>query len=396
MKHEIDHLLKDALSYKEEPDDRLNQRIIKTVQQKERAHMDKNSNRIRVPAAALLAALVIFAGSATVYAAWKYLTPDQVAEVAEDLKLAEAFRGEDAVAVNEVQECGKYRITLLGIVSGKNLSQYISTDYAGNLQDNRTYVVTAIENADGTKRPDTSDDDYGKDPFLVSPLIQGLNPKDYNIITMNGSYFEMVEDGIQYRIAECDNVEMFADREIYLCVSDGNFYNIEAYQYDENSGVISRNESYQGVNALFTLPFDQEKADKQAAEEYLKTLQSELSGQEAKEEESISEESLCNKVSKEVSEWKLADFNEKTKLITEIEIAPNAKGAFEYDYTIGENGMGSSGTIMPEFISERDEEGLAKVRSVRSGDDEDTAYIETYTLQDNGRLILRTYQYTER
>ncbi len=58
--------------------------------------------------------------------------------------------------------------------------------------------------------------------------------------------------------------------------------------------------------------------------------------------------------------------------------------------------MGSSGTIMPEFISERDEEGLAKVRSVRSGDDEDTAYIETYTLQDNGRLILRTYQYTER
>lgn len=358
--------------------------------------MDKNSNRIRVPAVALLAALVIFAGSATVYAAWKYLTPDQVAEVAEDLKLAEAFRGKDAVAVNEVQECGKYRITLLGIVSGKNLSQYISTDYAGNLQDNRTYVVTAIENADGTKRPDTSDDDYGKDPFLVSPLIQGLNPKDYNIITMNGSYFEMVEDGIQYRIAECDNVEMFADREVYLCVSDGSFYNIEAYQYDESSGVISRNESYQGVNALFTLPFDQEKADKQAAEEYLKTLQSELSGQEAKEEESISEESLCNKVSKEVSEWKLADFNEKTKLITEIEIAPNAKGAFEYDYTIGENGMGSSGTIMPEFISERDEEGLAKVRSVRSGDDEDTAYIETYTLQDNGMLILRTYQYTER
>ena len=177
MKHEIDHLLKDALSYKEEPDDRLNQRIIKTVQQKERAHMDKNSNRIRVPAAALLAALVIFAGSATVYAAWKYLTPDQVAEVAEDLKLAEAFRGEDAVAVNEVQECGKYRITLLGIVSGKNLSQYISTDYAGNLQDNRTYVVTAIENADGTKRPDTSDDDYGKaaDSGIESQRLQYYN-----------------------------------------------------------------------------------------------------------------------------------------------------------------------------------------------------------------------------
>ena len=159
MKHDIDQLLKNALSSKEEPDDRLNQRIINKVQQKERENMGKYNNRIRIPAAALLAALVIFVGSATVYAAWKYLTPDQVAEVAEDLKLADAFRGEDAVAINEVQEYGKYRITLLGTVSGKNLSQYISEDYTGNLEDNRTYVVTAIENADGTKRPDTSDDD---------------------------------------------------------------------------------------------------------------------------------------------------------------------------------------------------------------------------------------------
>lgn len=396
MKHDMDQLLKNALSYKEEPDERLNQRIIKIVQQKEREHMGKNNNRIRVPAAALLAALVIFAGSATVYAAWKYLTPDQVAEVAQDSKLADAFRGGDAVSVNEVQECGKYRITLLGIVSGKNLSQYISEDYARNLEDDRTYVVTAIENADGTKRPDTSDDDYGKDPFFVSPLIQGLNPKDYNIITMNGGYFEMVEDGIQYRIAECDNVEIFADREVYLCVSDGNFYNIEAYQYDESNGLISRNESYQGVNALFTLPLDPKKADKQAAEEYLKNLQSELSGQEEDEKESNSEGNLCNKVSREVSEWKLADFNEKTKLVTEIEVAPNEKGEFEYDYAITENGMASSGTIMPEFIAERDQEGFAKVRTVTSGEDEDTAYIETYTLQDNGKLMIRTYQYTER
>lgn len=395
MKHDIDQLLKNALSSKEEPDDRLNQRIIKKVQQKERENMGKNNNRIRIPAAALLAALVIFAGSATVYAAWKYLTPDQVAEVAEDSKLADAFRGEDAVAINEVQEYGKYRITLLGTVSGKNLSQYISEDYAGNLEDNRTYVVTAIENADGTKRPDTSDDDYGKDPFLVSPLIQGLNPKDYNIVTMNGGYFEMVEDGIQYRIAECDNVEIFADRKIYLCVSDGSFYNIEAYQYDENSGDISRNESYQGVNALFTLPLDQKKADQQAAAEYLKNMQSELSGQTDEEEDSLSEENLCDKISKEVSEWKLADFSEKTELVKEIELTPNAEGEFEYDYTIGESGMASAGTIMPETIAERDEDGLAKIRTIMSGE-ENTVYIETYTLQDNGKLMIRTFQYTER
>lgn len=310
MKYDMDELLRNALSSKTEPQERLNQDIIRKIQGKERQTMSKK-NRLKVPAVAALAILVLTAVSVTGYAAWKYLTPHQVAEVAEDEGLAAAFQSEEAVVVNETQENGSYRITLLGIVSGKNLSKYLIEDEAGNISEDRTYVVTAIENADGTPRPNTSDDNYGEDPFFVSPLIQGLNPAFYNIVTMGGAYFEMVQDGIQYRIAECDNVEKFADRPVYLCVSDGTFYNNEAYRYDENSGEISRNESYAGVNALFVLPLDEGKANKEEAEAYLKSLEGELNGEKDDSEEETSvenEESEITDQEEELSEiWKEAD-----------------------------------------------------------------------------------------
>lgn len=73
---------------------------------------------------------------------------------------------------------------------------------------------------------------------------------------MSGAYGEMGEDGILYRLLECNNVENLAD-ELYICVSDGVFYNARAYQYDETTGEISRNEAYEGLNALFVLSMEE-------------------------------------------------------------------------------------------------------------------------------------------
>lgn len=403
MKCDMEQLLKKALSSKEEPDDWLNQRIIQKIQEKESKTMSEKNRRLRIPAAAMIAAAVIVAGSASAYAAWRYLTPEQVAQTAEDQKLAEAFQGEDAVAVNEVQEYGNYRITLLGIVSGKNLSQYEGWDENGNILDDRTYVVTAIENLDGTPRPDTSEESYGEDPFFVSPLIEGLNPAIYNSVTMNGGYSEMVEDGIQYRIAECNNVEMFADRQVYLCVNDGPFYNNEAYLYDEASGSISRNEDYQGVNALFTLPLDKSKADKEAAEKYVKEFEAEWNG-EADSAESDNEEtkgedsgsgSFLSQVSQEIENWKQEDFDKNAKLIKEMEVAPNEDGDFEYEYEVENEGAGSKGILGTELLSERDDGNMLKFRSITGGDSPQSAYIETYTLKEDGNMVLRVYYYNE-
>ena len=365
--------------------------------------MSEKNRRLRIPAAAMIAAVVIVAGSVSAYAAWRYLTPEQVAQTAEDQKLAAAFEGEDAVAVNAVQEYGNYRITLLGIVSGKNLSQYAGWDENGDVLDDRTYVVTAIENADGTPRPDTSEDGYGEEPFFVSPLIEGLNPAIYNSVTMNGSYFEIVQNGVQYRIAECNNVEMFADRQVYLCVNDGSFYNNEAYLYNETSGSIKRNEEYQGVNALFILPLDKSKADKEAADKYVKEFEKEWNqeadsagtgAEETKGEESEGE-GFLSQLSKKIENWKQEDFDKNAKLIKEMEIAPNEDGDFEYEYEIENEGAGSKGTLGMEMLSERDDGNMAKFRSIISGDSPQSAYIETYTLKEDGNMVLRVYCYNE-
>ena len=82
---------------------------------------------------------------------------------------------------------------------------------------------------------------------------------------------------------------MFADRTLYLAVNDGTFFAPDAYCFDEATGEITRNEGYEGVNALFLLPLDKGKADKEKAEAYLKQLEEELHGPAEDESEDQAE-----------------------------------------------------------------------------------------------------------
>ena len=226
----------------------------------------------RVSIAAVIVTLALSVSSLTVYAAWRYLSSSDVAENVRDLKLAEAFLSEQALIINETQSYGDYSVTLLSVISGEMLSEYPHYNENGNIAADRTYAVVAIEYANGTSVPDTSEDAYGELEFFASPLIGDYNPAFYNIASMSGSYTDMTEDGILYRLLDCDNVEIFADHDLYLCVSEGVFYNTEAYCYDELTGEISRNEEYEGLNALFALPVDRSKADPEKAAAYMAGL----------------------------------------------------------------------------------------------------------------------------
>lgn len=301
MKCDMDQILQQALSPETEPDCRLNRKILQRL---EEAEMMRKQNKKRIPVAAFAACATLLLGSMGVFAAWKYLTPAEVAEEFHDEGLSAAFYGEDAIEINETQEYGGYRITLLGIVSGKNLSHYIGEDYQGNIEDDRSYVVTAIENVDGTPRPMVSDEAYGEDSFCVSPLIGGLSPWKYNVITLGGGYTEYIVDGIQYRITECDNVEIFADRGLYLSVNDGAFFENSAYYMDPVTGVITRNEEYDGVNALFRLPIDVNKADPDAAAAYIQSVEAEF------EQAGTTEESTTDEIMEEQSEYSLTEYDE--------------------------------------------------------------------------------------
>lgn len=267
MNDNIDKLLKEALTPLDVPDDILNHRVL--AKAKERKNM---LYKKKISLAVVAAAGTLLFASVTALAAYHYLSPAEVAEEIEDDTLKEAFSGDDTVLVGETQESGGYRITLLGSVAGKNISDYITIDDTGIPEDDRIYTIVAIERADGTPMPDTSSDEYGKECFYVSHYIHGLDPNEYSIMNMGGGYSEFVKDGIMYRVMEMDNIEIFADRGIYVGVSSGSFYDNEAYFYDENTGDITRNMTYEGVNALFVLPIDKSRSDREAAEAFLEEL----------------------------------------------------------------------------------------------------------------------------
>lgn len=265
--HDLDRLLRQALSPAQVPSKALNQTTIDRI--KERKTMS-TSNHKRFLSVALAAALIL-ALSLTAFASWRLLSARDAAEKATgNAALAAAFESEDAVAINKSIDSGDYHFTLHGIVTGEGLSGFASS--SEDLQADRTYAVFSIAKRDGFAMPGPLDETYGDPPFFVSPLIKGQMPWQVNIASMNGGYAEIVSDGVLYRLIECDGIEMFADRGLYLCVSTSSFYDTNAFDYDESSGEVRANPSYNGACALFDLPLDASKADPKKADAYLDAL----------------------------------------------------------------------------------------------------------------------------
>ncbi len=262
----LDSILKTALTLDIEPDQELNQYIL--GKWKENVSMKKGGKR-RLTIAAAAACMILATGS--VLAAARYMKMAELAERSGIETMKSVFSGEDVLEINETKEAGEYRFTLLGIASGEKWGQ---SDLSEQLPDLKgTYAAVAVERLDGTPMPSTSEDAYSEINFFISPLIAGLKPWQYNIASMNGGYTDLVQDGIFYRLIECDDVIPFADRDLYLCISNTTFFDSSAYQYEESSGKISRNEEYSGINLLFSLPIDASKADPAAADVYLKELE---------------------------------------------------------------------------------------------------------------------------
>ncbi|MDE7425269.1 MAG: hypothetical protein K2N51_16540 [Lachnospiraceae bacterium] len=385
MKHnkELDQILQEALSPDKEPSEWLNQKILRRA--KETNNMDKKLKR-RIPAAAFATALALSVGSVSVLAAWNYLTPDKVAEVMEDEGLMEAFKSKDAITVNESQTYGDLKITVLGIVSGKDLSKFV---VEGGLNESKTYVVTAIENVDGTPIDFEKSSDV-----IVSPLVKGLKPWQCNVYTMGGGSSATIENGIEYRITECDSVEMFADKGLYISVSDS-VPGSDNYQYNEKTGEITRNESYKGINGLFNLPIDKSKADPKAAEKYLKEMEEAMTSDDDTEETDALKNTLMDKV----SEWDSKEVEKNADLLEELTqtLTPDKDGiAHSSAYKLGNSSSVGKGQFLVKDYFEGKKAGETIVSSIVNGDTEDDVYIDTYTLNDDGTVTLKVYHYSEK
>lgn len=305
MKYNLDELLKRALTPKEEPGEALNRKILDQV--KEEGSM-KNRRFMRKGAVAAVAAALAAAGSMTAFAAWQYRSASQVAEELGEEGLPQVFEEQAAdnadsndKTVYESQSFGGYKVVLLGMVSGKDLSAHERMS-GGTIHSDRTYLAVAVSREDG--RPV----DAEAEDFFVSPLIGSLNPKDNNVLYWAGNYGQYVEDGILYRLTECDNIEYFADQNLYVCVTDTTFYQKGLYDWKEAEGEIVRNDGYEGLNALFELQIDPSKADPEKAGNLLQEMNKQ--GKDTQEASRSIEEDPYDRLSpesreayKEAAEW---------------------------------------------------------------------------------------------
>ena len=108
---------------------------------------------------------------------------------------------------------------------------------------------------------------------MLTPLIEGYKPWEVNIFTLNGSNSRFIEDGIQYFIYECDNLELFANNKIYIAIYEGVSPSKSIFDYNKN-GSISFNKEYKGFKALFHIPLDKSKADSKKAKQLLENNKS--------------------------------------------------------------------------------------------------------------------------
>lgn len=218
--------------------------------------------------AAVLAAVCLGAG---VCAAGYYLTAGQAAREMGESAVAQLLESPDAVTVNETQTDAGYDVTLLGMVTGEHLTDAWSGYWNGDApQNGTTYAVLSVSRSDGQPMPARDEDEtFGlMNSFAQARLARPeLSPAEY---WLDPERQDVVVDGVRYLLVACDNVEIFADQSVVLCVSTGSpFYSNEAFSYDPATGAITANEEYEGVNLVFTLPLDASKADPEAAQEFL-------------------------------------------------------------------------------------------------------------------------------
>lgn len=254
--NEMDHKVKQAyedIQMSDEAKDRIHANILAS-------DPEQNKGKLYQPYLAKVAVFVIclLVCSGTVYAAYHLLSAGEAALKLGDEKLADKFSelSHDVV----FQENGTFRSAYLGEVSGKNLSQYEI-----DAEEEKTYFVMAIERIDGQKIT------YEDNNILVSPFVRGIAPWQFNIFFMGGASTGQIIDDVLYMIYDCGNLELFADKGVYLGVTDG-VPSVESYQYDPQTGIISRNTEYGGLNLLFELELDPSRANPQKAEEYLQSL----------------------------------------------------------------------------------------------------------------------------
>lgn len=246
----------------------LRDRLLESEKETQKMNFSK-SKKLAVLVAAAVALLAVSVSAVL------FLTPADVAARLEDDPLSAAFQSDDAVALNETAVSGDYTFTLLGMVSGEDLSA-LPAEYNGETVRDRTYAVFTVARTDGTPLTEQPNLSY-------SPLVAGYHVSAVNGWTLGATCQSFVEDGVAYYLFDTQNLEMFADHTVYFAIYEGSVPDPASFPTAED-GTLSLAEGVTG--ALFTLPLDAAKADPAAAEAFVRSTGLEfISGEETVETE---------------------------------------------------------------------------------------------------------------
>ncbi len=282
------------------------EKMYEQILQKRDHKVKKISMKKPLVKAAVVFASLLVAGT-SVYAAIRIHTAQEVAQQMGHEKLAGQFAtlSDNVVTLTS----GDYQISYLGKVSGKDLMEEKIDD---SVSKEKSYYVVAAQSNKETAEKDSYE-------LVASPFIKGEAPWQCNLYTMGGGSESQWIDGVRYYIYECDNLDLFADRGVYLGVSDS-VPSADNFTYDEKTGEIGSNQQYEGVSVVFEMKLDHSKADEKKAEEYLKKMQQENTADGTDEEEDDADD----EISKLIKQWRnvpeekqLKILHEKGKLIKE-------------------------------------------------------------------------------
>ncbi|MDP4108977.1 MAG: hypothetical protein Q8878_03000 [Bacillota bacterium] len=225
--------------------------------QKEKGEL-KTHKIVRIPVM-IMAVIGILA--ATALALSVLMSPREVAGKSGDTVLAAALDSKDAITINKSAKAGNYTVTLLGIVSGKGLTQYDK-----EVQEDRSYIVASVQYTDGRNIKEA-----GETGISFTPLVSGYKPWQVNAWTLGGGYSEFLYEGVDYFIFDCSNLEIFADHTVYLAACENLAPSAEVFAMN-GSGDIEFVKEFDKPHAMFTLPFDPKKADPAAVSKLLKSI----------------------------------------------------------------------------------------------------------------------------
>lgn len=238
-------------------------------------HLGKNVKIIMLAAAL---ALILTATAGAVAA--KFLLPQKAKDFVnlDNSRLADVLEGFD-VTVDGVTPVGKavqskgQTVAFEGIVEGKRLQYNILQvlEAMNNREDlaeasktwdkeyvDMTYAVLTVRANDGGPVLGIADEIDLHQNLGCFLFIQGIDPIVHHCV---GQF--VVEDNIAYIFVPLHEAQIFADRELRICVFDWFAPDHNMVEMDEN-GITHFKDSYDGMQATFVVDIDDSFADHEA------------------------------------------------------------------------------------------------------------------------------------